>query len=110
MRKRNETIKETLNQQVIEKHKKKEQENHINEEYMKKWITLTENDAMQRKMKEDQHKQQVLQVKDYLVMQMAGEGGIGSDKGSMLNYQKKKHHKEFGPMSAEEIKLNKQLL
>lgn len=43
----------------------KVQEGYANEDYMKKWVEITDHDAKMRKEKEEKHKQKLLEVKEY---------------------------------------------
>lgn len=45
VRKKHEDIRMTLDKQVFEKKAKREHESFVNDDYMKKWIDLTEKDA-----------------------------------------------------------------
>ncbi len=60
---------------------KKEHENFANEEYMKKWVAVVETEANKRKELEEKHKKQVLDVKDYQLMQM---GDVPLTKGGSI--------------------------
>lgn len=78
---------------------------------MKKWIDITEKDAQERKQKEDQYKQKQKEVKDYLLMQMGEvQSSVGVPSVISMNKRKGKGSMVNVPMSAEELRINKQLL
>jgi hypothetical protein len=45
MRKKHEEIKQKLDQQIMERKAQRQHESYINDDYMKKWIDITEKDA-----------------------------------------------------------------
>ena len=97
MRRRHEEIKTTLDKQLQERVLQKQQENYMNEQFMKQWNNMTDEADRRRKDLEDKKKQEKLQVKDFLLMQMGAEpapndkmsaqGGAGP---SMVSLSKKK--------------------
>lgn len=98
--------------QMMEKKRQREQENYMNEDYMKKWIDITEKDAVERKQKEIEHKQKQREVQDFLLRQMGQEEVALAKDGttSMVSYKRKLGGKNSTQMNAEELKINKQLL
>lgn len=75
---------------------------------MKKWIDISEKDANDRKMKDDQHRQKQKEVQDFLLKQM---GEVPNDNGvhSVVMMSKRKGNINV-PMTSDEIRINKQLL
>ena len=63
----------------------REHESFVNDEYMKKWIELTEKDGNERKVKEDTNKRKKIEVQEFQLMQM---GIIPNDNGvpSVVSY------------------------
>lgn len=70
VRKRLTEIKKHLDTQVQEKRLAKQNESYVNEQYMKQWTQMAEDDESKRKEKEEQGRQKKLLVKDFLLMQM----------------------------------------
>ena len=108
MRKKYEDIRSKLDQQVQQKKAQKEYEFLVNDDHMKRWIQITEQQDNQRKQKEEQNKLKKLEVKDYLLMQM---GEDGKEQSASQSVMAKKRQKSVGEhMNVEELRLNKALL
>eukprot|EP00347_Sterkiella_histriomuscorum_P005983 403354521 len=110
MRRKHQEIKEKLDQQMNEKKKQKEHESFVNDDYMKKWIDITEKDANERKQKEMEHKQKQREVQDFLLKQMGTEIHQDGVPSVVSHTKRKPNGKNSVPMTAEELRLNKQLL
>lgn len=97
-----------------EKKKQREHENYVNDDYMKKWIDISEKDAYERRMKEQEHKQKQKEVQDFLLRQMGQETLHQDGVPSVISMSKRKGHGQGKlsnvPMNTEELRLNKQLL
>ena len=89
-------IKKTLDIQISEKKLQKQHEDYVKEEYMKKWVAMSEEENARRKQEEEQGKKRRLEVKDFLLMQMGGDEAVSSKKPKAMN--------------VEELRINKQLL
>ena len=113
MRKKYEEIRMKLDQQVQQKKAQKDHEFLVNDDHMKKWVELTDQQDNERRQKEEQNKLKKLEVKEYLLMQM-GDEKVGEVNGSVTSALAKKRGKQHsvgeGHMTAEELRLNKQLL
>ena len=78
---------------------------------MKKWISITEADAKKRQEQEMLKKQKQAELQEYLLQQM-GDQKAENGVPSILSGHRKKNKQQpvGGPMSAEELRMNKQLL
>ena len=110
MRKRHQEIKDKLDIQMMEKKRQREQENYVNDDYMKKWIDISEKDAHERKQKELENRQKQKEVQDFLLKQMGQDEGLAKDGVLSVASYLKKRGKNATQMNVEELKLNKQLL
>ena len=85
----------------------------VNDDHMKKWVELTDQQDNERRQREEQNKLKKLEVKEYLLMQMGDEkvvdanGSVGS---AVAKKRVKQNSAGEGHMTAEELRLNKQLL
>lgn len=115
-------IKRTLDSQVNAKKMAKQQENYMNDQYMKKWMQIAEEDNLRRREEEERGKKKKLEVKDFLLMQM-GSGasvtasvsesvlpGTAAVVAGELNKSGSKKAAPGKAMNIEELRINKQLL
>ena len=84
----------------------------MKEEYMKKWVAMSEEENARRKQEEDQGKKRRLEVKDFLLMQMGGDEAVSSKKPKAMNMggDEAVSSKKPKAMNVEELRINKQLL
>lgn len=100
---------------MTEKKLKKQNEEYVKEEFMKKWMQMAEEDNSKRKEKEELGKKKRIEVKDFLLMQIGGAPVVESaDGGGSLSTVPGSHKKNPAgggkAMNVEELRINKQLL
>lgn len=108
MRKKHEEIRHKLDSQLQEKQLKQKHESFADQQIMKKWIAITEDQETQRKGIEQGKKAEKLKVQEFQLRQM-GLMAPDNGNGSVTTIRKKKKAIDE-PMTAEEIRINKELL
>ena len=78
----------------------------MNKHFMKEWIKNTEHDAAQRKQAEIKHKEEHVNLQQYLLQQM----GVNRNESGVPEPTSMAKRKKVEGMSEEELRLNKNLL
>jgi hypothetical protein len=92
---------------------KKQHEEFVNDQFMRKWMQMAEDDNLKRKEQEILGKQRKLEVKDFLLMQMGGSSAaVNASTDNALSLGGGGSHRKAAAkgMNVEELRLNKQLL
>lgn len=96
-----------LDAQVNAKKLAKENDAKANESYMKKWVLQSEQENAKRQQDKNRQHDKVMATKNFLLGQMNSNSKSNS---SAAEHQFKKKNEIGGQMSAEEARMNRELL